>query len=164
MNIFVLDKVPSLAAQYHCDKHVVKMTLEYGQLLCGALHYHGVDDVPYKATHMNHPCSIWARETNHNYNWLLGLFYFTAHEYKQRYGKLHKTYSKLIHFADIHRRSIPSGPFTPFPLAMPDEYKTEDAVESYRNYYLGDKARFARWKTGNEPEWWTEKKVENFSK
>lgn len=37
MNIFYLDRNPKLAAQYHCDRHVVKMILESAQLLCTAL-------------------------------------------------------------------------------------------------------------------------------
>ena len=36
MNIFVLDKDPVKAAEYHCNKHVVKMILEAGQMLCAA--------------------------------------------------------------------------------------------------------------------------------
>jgi hypothetical protein len=36
MNIFYLDKDPKTCAQYHCDKHVVKMILEYAQLLSTA--------------------------------------------------------------------------------------------------------------------------------
>lgn len=36
MNIFYLSKDPELAAQYHCDKHVVKMIIEYAQLLSTA--------------------------------------------------------------------------------------------------------------------------------
>jgi len=34
MNIFYLDKDPVKAAQYSCDKHVVKMILESAQMLC----------------------------------------------------------------------------------------------------------------------------------
>lgn len=36
---------------------------------------------------------------------------------------------------------------------MPDEYKTNDPVESYRNYYRGSKAEIAKWKTRNKPDW-----------
>jgi len=32
MNIFVLDYNPKKAAEYHCDKHVVKMILENGPI------------------------------------------------------------------------------------------------------------------------------------
>lgn len=37
MNIFVLHWLPQIAALYHCDKHVVKMILEYAQILCNRL-------------------------------------------------------------------------------------------------------------------------------
>ena len=40
MNIFLLDKDPKIAAQYHCDKHVVKMILESAQMLCSAYQRH----------------------------------------------------------------------------------------------------------------------------
>ena len=36
MNIFVLDKDPVKAAQYQCDKHVVKMIVESAQMLSTA--------------------------------------------------------------------------------------------------------------------------------
>jgi len=37
MNIFVLDRKPNLAALYHNDKHVCKMTVEYAQILSTVL-------------------------------------------------------------------------------------------------------------------------------
>ena len=37
---------------------------------------------------------------------------------------------------------------------MPDQYKVSDVVESYRNYYRGDKAYIANWTKRNKPEWW----------
>ena len=36
MNIFYLDTNPALCAEYHCDKHVVKMIIEYAQMLSTA--------------------------------------------------------------------------------------------------------------------------------
>jgi hypothetical protein len=36
MNIFYLDKDPKIAAQFHCDKHVVKMIIETAQMLSTA--------------------------------------------------------------------------------------------------------------------------------
>ena len=50
MNIFILDEDPSVAAQYHCDKHVVKMVLETAQMLSAALINNGIE-APYKLTH-----------------------------------------------------------------------------------------------------------------
>lgn len=36
MNVFVIDQDPYVAAEMHCDKHVVKMIIEYAQLLSTA--------------------------------------------------------------------------------------------------------------------------------
>jgi hypothetical protein len=35
---------------------------------------------------------------------------------------------------------------------MPDEFITGDVVESYRRFYVNDKAKFARWKC-EKPKW-----------
>ena len=61
MNIFFLHEDTEKCARLHNDKHVVKMILETAQLLCTTAHELGFEDVPYKAVHRNHPCSIWAR-------------------------------------------------------------------------------------------------------
>ena len=58
MNIFVLHKNPKKAAQYHHDKHVVKMILESAQMLCSVHWVMGSDGAPYKLAHKNHPCCI----------------------------------------------------------------------------------------------------------
>ena len=58
MNIFILDKDPKTAAEYHCDKHVLKMILETAQMLCTA-HWETGGQAPYRATHKNHPCTKW---------------------------------------------------------------------------------------------------------
>lgn len=34
MNIFLLDRNHTLCAQYHCDKHLIKMITEHNQILC----------------------------------------------------------------------------------------------------------------------------------
>jgi len=47
MNIFFLDFDVKKCAEYHCDKHVVKMILETAQLLCSAHHVTG-GTAPYK--------------------------------------------------------------------------------------------------------------------
>ena len=71
MNIFVLDKDPKKAATQQIDKHIVKMPLESAQMLCAALARHGREDTPYKATHKNHPCTLWAGESQGNFRWLV---------------------------------------------------------------------------------------------
>jgi hypothetical protein len=88
MNIFFLDEDPTLSAQYHVDKHVVKMILETAQLLCGVHHATSqiTDQVPYKLSHKNHPCAIWARTSLSNYLYLCELGLELCKEYTYRYG------------------------------------------------------------------------------
>ena len=50
--------------------------------------------------------------------------------------------------------NFPESGLTPFALAMPDKYKViDDPVQSYRNYYCGDKRDMATWKKRDKPEW-----------
>ena len=37
--------------------------------------------------------------------------------------------------------------------AMPAQYKVDDVIQSYRNYYIGDKKSFAVWKKRDTPSW-----------
>ena len=94
MNIFILDTDPKLCAQYHNDKHVVKMILETAQLLCGVHHMLETKlEIPYKLSHKNHPCSIWVRECLENYVWLCDLGIELCLEYTHRYGKRHNSHA-----------------------------------------------------------------------
>jgi len=149
LNIFVLDRSPVAAARYHVDKHCVKQVLEVAQLLSTAIRLTG-GDYGYKVSHPNHPCSIWARTTKANFGWLQHLGMELCWEYTHRYGKEHK--SQPIIF-DAPNNTIPDGALTPFAQAMPDEYKHEDPVVAYRQYYAGAKSRMFAWKNRQEPEW-----------
>ena len=139
---------------YHNDKHVVKMILETAQLLCGVHHMteSPSENVPYKLSHKNHPCSIWARESMDNYLWLCELGMELCAEYTFRYGKRHKS-QQVIEWCIDNRPNIPEEGFTVPAKAMPDQYKVEDVVQSYRNYYLGEKKSFSNWKNRNVPSW-----------
>jgi hypothetical protein len=154
MNIFVLDSNPKIAAEQHCDKHVVKMLLETVQLLSTARVEHG-ESAPYKATHRKHPCTIWAAKSKENYSWLVALGMALAEEYTKRFGKSHLSGRRLLEIIDPPA-SMPSIGLTPFAQAMPEQYKKDgDAVAAYRAYYLGEKTRFAKWAKGSDtPAWW----------
>ena len=157
MNIFVLDRDVRKCAEYHNDKHVVKMILESAQLLCGVHHVieENTDEVPYRLSHKNHPCSIWARENISNYLWLCELGLELCKEYSYRYGKRHKS-QDVIEWCLTNPPSLPEEDFTEPPKAMPEEYKVDDVVQSYRNYYLGDKKYFSKWKKREVPYWFSE--------
>ena len=176
MNIFYLDYDTKKCAEMHVDKHCVKMILEYAQLLSTA---HRVldgresitmsvsgrkkktwligdhrDDVLYSATHVNHPSAIWVRQSQENYQWLYNMFRDLLKEYTHRYGKHHKS-SMLMGELQYPPANIPKNvQFTEPTPAMPDHYKVAgNSIQSYKNYYLGDKTRMFSWKNRPTPVW-----------
>jgi hypothetical protein len=167
MNIFFLDENPTLSAQYHVDKHVVKMILETAQLLCSCSSYDRPSDtklpqvtkVPYKLSHKNHPCAIWARESLSNYLYLCEMGLELGKEYTYRYGKKHKSI-EVIEWCIVNKPNIPDIGFTTPAKAMPDEYKVDSVVESYRNYYMGAKISLASWKNREKPFWFGKKELD----
>lgn len=180
MNIFYLDCSPIKSAQYHVDKHAIKMILESSQLLCTAhrvLDGIKINDVKinpsgssrkvtkyvldnqtangllYSATHINHPCAIWCRDNINNYMWLYELFVSLCDEYTYRYGKKHKTdllHREVLKTAPI---SISTSGFTQPAQAMPEQYRCSDSVLAYRAYYINEKRSFAKWTKRSTPEW-----------
>jgi hypothetical protein len=131
MNIFFVDRDPVIAGRSLCDVHTVKMIVESAQLLSTARLSVG-QEAPYKATHIKHPCAIWARSRTQNYKWLVEHLRALCAEYTQRYGKTHATEKHLAALAAPI--ALPEG-WTEPAQAMPDEYKHEDPVEAYRAYY-----------------------------
>lgn len=158
MNIFVLDTDHTLNAQYHCDKHIVKMIVESAQLLCNAHTVFG-EYAPYKLTHANHPCSIWTRECIENYDWLVKLGYALCLEYTYRYDKIHKTQAIIEWCYKNQPELFINRSITPFALAMPTGCIQNNAVESYRNYYKIYKNHIAKWTGRSVPYWYSIAKV-----
>ena len=165
MNIFYLDKDPGKSARAMTDKHVVKMVLESAQLLCAA---HRILDGKetesigksgrkrkswvlgdqdkerdlYKVTHYNHPSSLWVRESRSNYLWLFSHFAALAAEYYIRYGKkVHSSWSKLAKYLIDPPKNIKNIGKTPIKMAVPEEYRFANPIDSYRNYYISEKLK-----------------------
>jgi hypothetical protein len=176
LNIFYLDNDPKVCAEMHVDKHCVKMILEYAQLLSTAhrvldgTQHVGVsktgrrrtvlalpdarDDVLYSATHINHPSAVWVRQSRANYNWLVSLFDELCKEYTYRYGKTHKTSALIDHLTYGPRNISVVKSFTEPTPAMPDQYKVPgNSIQSYKNYYNGEKQRMFSWKKRDTPGW-----------
>lgn len=168
MNIFVLDNNPKIAAEMMCDKHIVKMIIESCQILSAVIDNRSVipftvtlSDIPSKAyklpqypkAHVKHPCTIWAMESSANAQWLLEHLIGLCDEFSKRFPrKQHKLADAHILYKLILKQcEFPSDTLTTFVQAMPAPYKTNNAVEAYRNYYLMDKT-FAAWKT-TPPDW-----------
>ena len=147
MNIFYLHKNPYKAAQYQYNKHVVKMILESAQMLCTAHHCYGDAEqkanVPYKQAHLNHPSTVWARQSRETYMWLYYHMIGLGNEYEKRYNKQHLTITKCGEFLATPPKHIQGNEWSQPPQAMPDEYKHEDSIIAYWQYYINDKAHIA---------------------
>jgi len=166
MNLFILSLIQREIAMFMMDKHVSKILLEAVQMLCTSKRVLDPDDEVngriYKLAHKNHPVTIWCRKSKANFIWALDLVEELHNEWRYRYGhpetKFHKSYLMSL----ILRDNLPSDDkfeevgLTPFALAMPVEYKTDDPVESYRNYYMSEeKQKIATCKKKREkPEWY----------
>ena len=166
MNLFILSLIQREIAQYMMDKHVSKILLEAVQMLCSAKILLEPDDeinpTIYKLAHKNHPVTIWCRTSKANFLWTLDLIEELHKEWRFRYGHSKRTYHKAYLIALVLKDHVPSDDtfekvgLTPFALAMPPEYKTDDAVESYRQYYMSEqKQKIASWKKGRaKPAWY----------
>ena len=153
MNIFVLDQNDlTKCAQYHNDKHVVKMILEYAQQLSTAIRLSG-KSVGYKATHKNHPCNIWVRESLSNWNWLYNLTQELHKEWQYRFDHDHNHKSWDV-VQSLPYPNIPDIGLTDFAQAMPDDYKSVNAQIAYRRYYKNDKQHLAVWTGRPVPKWY----------
>ena len=123
MNIFYLHPNPQTAARMHCDKHCVKMILEYAQLLSTAHRVLDGDDANpnlYKIAHKNHPSTIWTRSSKQHYKWLFRWFRKLNIEYGIRYGKVHKSWEKLNGILKFPPKSIKDNGWVAPPQCMPD--------------------------------------------
>lgn len=178
MNIFVLDNDAVESARMMCDKHVIKMILESCQLLSTAHHVLDGDELLVntgkrkfksyictkknicKATMVNHPCTIWTRQTRANYIWLWRHAYALCKEYTHRYGKVHAMEQMLVDELYDPPVNISKEKMTAFAQAMPDAYRNENAVIAYRKYYINEKVRFAKWKNTEVPKWFKLKNPE----
>ena len=156
MNIFVLDEDPAKAAVALNNNHICKLSVEAAQLLCNVHHWQGVD-APMRETHINHPCSIWVRSSLCSYLWTLDHAFAICYEAMRRGFKEPKTLQTLKWLRD-NEPFLPDKD-EPFALAMPDDCKTGNAVESYRCYYNTkrfriDGKRMDKWTNCSPPDWW----------
>jgi hypothetical protein len=156
MNIFFLSICPYTCAKMHCDKHVRKMIIEYGQMLSTAHHVCGKYKNPklYKISFKNNPCTVWARTSSTNYLWLYILFKELCKEFEYRFGKKHASQKQLEACLSFIPLGIPNGNITNIHQAMPDYCKHKNPIKAYHNYYNGEKTYFASWTSRETPHWY----------
>jgi hypothetical protein len=151
MNIFILSWNTEECARLHCDKHVRKMILESTQLLCSAMHSCGMQGVPYKPTHMNHPMAVWVRMNTAHWVYLRRLALALCAEYTYRWNKEHacEAVIRSLEVPPLERRRAFCKP----PLLVPDDCKRYSVPKSYRLYYLNYKQHLLQWTKRERPTW-----------
>lgn len=164
MNIFILSLNMSECVHWYPDKHIVKMPIEATQMLCNVFHYTGEFDLMneesqdkiYLPTHMNHPCSIWTRESLSNWLWLRKLVCYMGNEYRFRYGRVHKS---VITAMGLPIPKIPDKGLTDFAKAVPDEFKHLDVCNAYIEYFKEYKRHLIKYTKRPIPDWWRDEEM-----
>lgn len=155
MNLFLLSLDRRQCVRWYADKHIVKMILELTQLLYGVWSQVGepgwrqfAPEGSYKATHINHPTSVWMRSSKENYKFAASYAHPMLEEYSRRYNKVHSCGRHIDWLVSNVPSSLPDEDLKQLPQAMPEIYKIrdgtgtmEDSVLAYRAYYAGDKVK-----------------------
>lgn len=168
MNIFILEKNNqgeidwAKSAKSLDDMRVVKMITETNQIICTVLNELGYK-TPYKSFNPKHPSILWAGESLQNLKHLVNYNYWLCREYETRFKKVHAGFKVLLELNkmvlyDVNLPLLIKKVYsTPIKLCMPEEFKSDDAVESYRNYYLTKpNIRYVR---GSAPEWFKKNRI-----
>lgn len=162
MNIFIVDYDPCVAAKCLVDRHIIKMILESAQMLSTAHRIcdgdkNGVlnderEELLYRITHKNHPCTRWVIEGKENYRWLLYHWIALMDEYTLRYFKTHSCERLKPYLLTPPINMKESGTYPV--CAMDESYKiSKDVVKNYRNYYNNGKSHLFKWTKRHPPEW-----------
>ena len=123
------------SAQSQDNLRVVKMILESCQILSTVLNEQGLD-APYRSFNPKHPSCLWAAESAANFMNLALHCEAMITEYSQRFGKIHKCAAVLNKIVSMFDADLfPTTKCTPLRLAMPDKFRSDNPVVSYRKFY-----------------------------
>lgn len=155
MNIFIVSSDTDLCAQALDDLRLNKMIIETAQLLSTAMRERGyIGNDIYKSTHVNHPCSVWTRESSENYRWLLLYMSDLVEERQIRTGKNHKSY-EIFNTLCGGTKLMPQGPLTPF--ANCSMFKNTNVLEAYKLTLI------TKWNNDKRPPKWTKRDKPNWA-
>lgn len=111
---------------------------------------------------VNNHVSIWVRTSLENYRWTGRHGLALCDEYERRYahnlrkkGLSHHQTRPILEWFVANEPPIPFVDLTPFRQAVAEDCYHPDVVQAYRDYYVRYKARFAKWRLGDQPQWFT---------
>jgi hypothetical protein len=164
MNLFILDRMPVIAAQYNNDAHVRKIILEATEMMGYTFDHGKFKPWPWLhnyGNHFNHPMSKWVRASRQNFDWTLQHAYALCDEFAYRFDK--KVQHKCREYIDWIAANLPLKNLsdtgsTDWPRCFgPWREKidtSEDAIYDYRRYYMMSKRHLAVWTKREIPEWY----------
>lgn len=159
MNIFATHKDPYKSAMWLDDVRANKMILESAQMLSTVIRKATKVDHPiYKATHQNHPCTIWAGVSRENFDWLcdhMEALLSRKPRHKSKFvldyardwvNNSHFGFTGLTEFANC-ARNLDKGV---------DYSHIKSVTKAYR-LYMNDRWKLdtiqVSWSTGQKPRW-----------
>ena len=165
VNFFYLDKDPQKCAEYYCDKHVVKISIEIAQIL-SKIHHEFKTGIDCSKIYKNSLVVkntigpyIWATESYENYVWTTELGLALINQYKLRYDKTdHKTEKILQFLFDNVPNCLPKIGITKFRGTNKYDmfqYISNDPIICARYNYAEMKCQNDKWTKGFKPDWFT---------
>ena len=170
MNLFVTDPDPVVCAMNLDDKRIGKLLMECNQMMSLAVKSHWPEDdgsyvfweTPTELTsglaYLNHPVSIWVRQTRANFLWTLEHAVALSNEFQHRFNSDHASGNRLA-FMRRYSDVIPEEGLTEFQNSAKNgeiDFTHLPVPDSYRHYLA------ARWETDkravtftnrHSPEW-----------
>lgn len=163
MNLFVTHMNPIQIALNLDNKRLGSQLMECNHMMSLAVRTHcndiGGDEIgPGRLvnglSHMNHPVSVWVRQTRGNFLFTMDVAYAIDVEYRCRFGSRHASAERTDFIWQMaYSEMIPAGDLTEFQNSARHEGRGLDfthlpVTEAYRAYLS------ARWKTdAREPKW-----------
>lgn len=95
-----------------------------------------------KITHPNHPWNKWIRKSLSNWRWTRNFVCELQNEYNYRYGKIHKSYKRIL---DLPEPNIEDVGKTKFYVNKNYQH-IKCPVNAYRALYINEKQHLAKWK------------------
>ena len=163
MNIFITDSDPVKCAHALDDKRVGKLLMEQNHMLSLAIKEHyWIDDwydfqgpgmLVKGEAYKNHPCSIWVRANQANFNWTMCHAFALGEEWTHRFGTIHGSFERtkfMNKWINTQRDCLPAGEMLPFQNSAKNQGLGIDFTHlpvpiSYREYLK------KRWLTDTKP-------------
>jgi hypothetical protein len=165
MQIFYLHHDPKIAAQQMCDAHILSSCKEVLQIIstvwrvtCPIIYdqYHRKDILIRPWVVAEHPVIQWTMASEESYLWVLTFFTACLEEFEFRRKKKHVYHAKLEELVRLGVPPVPKGfVYMSQQYQAVGQYKNDDPVVAYREFYQKEKRDFAKWRWGRDaPDWW----------